>query len=150
MIKTIKKIGQRCSIIFFAVLLSACSYNGQATEKAEFIKLFELQEYKEGIILNEVFNNYEGAPYEGVALHEVLIDAQSNLSLPVEEWNCLPLSEDAAQFIESLSEFVSIPTIESGKYRMINRSKDFGKFTNVSLFIFDEEADKGYYIKFDM
>jgi hypothetical protein len=135
--------------IFFVGFLAACSFNNRINTKSEFVTLFELEEYKENISLKELYNNYEGAPYEGIALYEVSITAEDT-KLLFSEWDSVPFNEETEGFMKSISNYISIPDIKSGRYKMVNRNEEAKELMNVSLFVFDETANMGYYIKVDI
>ena len=60
--------------------------------------------------IEELFNNYEGFPYEGIALYKISLNKDALEEIM--EWDSLPYSKEADDFVTSVSTYVELPAIE--------------------------------------
>lgn len=66
-------------------------------------------------MLEELFNNYEGVPYEGIALYKLTVGEDVRQAFL--QWERFPLPEAAENFLESLSAYVELPSITDGYWK---------------------------------
>lgn len=82
-------------------LLGACTFNSTRGDvKMQFMRDFNLDIDKDNIKIEELFNNYEGVPYEGIALYKITLDNDAKQDFL--KWSILPLSESAELFLTSI------------------------------------------------
>ena len=60
-------------------------------------------------LIHIFFNNYEGVPYEGIALYKLTVGEDVRQAFL--QWERFPLPEAAEHFLESLSAYVELPSI---------------------------------------
>ena len=72
----------------------------QNDAKSQFIKDFDLNISKSDCEFEELFNNYEGFPYEGIALYKISLNKDALEEIM--EWDSLPYSKDADKEIAYL------------------------------------------------
>jgi hypothetical protein len=141
--------GLTCLVLALAAVLAACwSMRERVNEKAYFVDQFHLQTVSYEINMTELYNNYESFPYEGMALYQVTFTEDASDSFA--DW--APLDETADSFLESVSDYVALPTAANGTYKLIDRSGDCGDgevVTNASLCVYDAAANTAYYLKLD-
>ena len=129
-------------------LLGACAFNNVRKDaKTQFIGDFELDVDKDSLRFEELFNNYEGFPYEGIALYKITLDSEARKELS--KWNSFPISEDAELFLESVSNYVELPEIADGYWMFINRNPKSQKYTAVSMCVYDAVGEVAYLITMD-
>ena len=64
-------------LLIVTSLLGACAFNGARGDvKTQFIRDFELDVDKDSLKFEKLFNNYEGVPYEGIALYKITLDSE--------------------------------------------------------------------------
>ncbi len=135
-------------LLIVASLLGACAVNNVIGDaKTQFIGDFKLDADKDSLKFEELFNNYEGFPYEGIALYKINLD--SELRKEFLKWNSLPISENAELFLESVSAYVELPEITDGYWMLIDRNPGTQKYTNISMCIYDGMEEVAYLITMD-
>lgn len=131
------------------LMLGACAFNiTNGDGKMQFIKDFDLDIDKNNIKIEELFNNYEGFPYEGIAMYKITLDCDAKQDFL--KWSILPLSESAELFLTSISDYVKLPEIANGYWRLVDRNPGTQKYTNVSFCIYDTAEDVVYMITMDI
>ena len=95
----------------------------------------------------ELYNDYGGAPYEGIALYRLPVDEK--MAARMQEWESLPLSTAAKDFTLNVSLHVDFPRIEKGTWKYINRTSDSKELSNASLCVFDETDGSAYFLRLD-
>jgi len=63
-------------------------------------------------VLEELFNNYEGFPYEGIALYKLTVGEDVRQAFL--QWERIPFSEETEHFLESLSAYAELPSVADG------------------------------------
>ena len=101
----------------------------------------------QNIKIEELFNNYEGVPYEGIALYKITLDNDAKQDFL--KWSILPLSENAELFLTSISDYVELPEIADGYWMLVDRNPGTQKYTNVSFCIYDTAEEVAYMITMD-
>ncbi len=135
-------------LLIIASLLGACAFNGvRGDAKTQFVRDFELEVDKGSLEFEELFNNYAGFPYEGIALYKITLDSESQKELL--KWNSLPISEDVELFLASISDYVELPEMPDGYWMFVDRNPETQKYTNVSMCIYDTEEEVAYLITMD-
>ena len=109
---------------------------------------FGLNIDKKDCVLEELFNNYEGFPYEGMALYKLTVGEDVRQAFL--QWERFPLSEEAEHFLESLSAYVELPSIADGCWKMVDRNQGTSAYTNVSLCVYDEATGAAYLLTMDI
>lgn len=99
------------------------------------------------ILENDSRNNYEGVPYEGIALYKITLDNDAKQDFL--KWSILPLSESAELFLTSISDYVELPEIADGYWMLVDRNPGTQKYTNVSFCIYDTAEEVAYMITMD-
>lgn len=136
--------------MLFAItsLFGACAFNNMRGDaKTQFIGDFELDIDGNSLKFEELFNNYEGFPYEGIALYKITLDSESRKELL--KWSSLPISENAKEFLVSVSDYVELPEITDGYWMFVDRNPGTPKYTNVSMCIYDTVEEVAYLITMD-
>ena len=140
------------SILALSVVLSllgACAFNStRGDAKMQFMRDFNLDIDKDNIKIEELFNNYEGVPYEGIALYRITLD-DNDAKQDFLKWSILPLSESAELFLTSISDCVELPEIADGYWMLVDRNPGTQKHTNVSFCIYDTAEEVAYMITMD-
>ena len=113
----------------------------------QFMRDFNLDIDKDNIKIAELFNNYEGVPYEGIALYKITLDNDAKQDFL--KWSILPLSENAELFLTSISDYVELPEIADGYWMLVDRNPGTQKYTNVSFCIYDTAEEVAYMITMD-
>lgn len=103
---------------------------------------------KKDCVLEELFNNYEGFPYEGIALYKLTVGEDARQAFL--QWERLPFSEEAEYFLESLSTYVELPTFADGYWKMVDRNPGTSVYTNVSLCVYDGTTGIAYLLTMDI
>ena len=67
-------------LVCIGILLVSCGSKRLDNPKAQFIRDFGLHIDKKDCVLEELFNNYEGFPYEGIALYIPMVFGPRELS----------------------------------------------------------------------
>ena len=115
------------ALVCIGMLLVSCGSKRLDNPKAQFIRDFGLNIEKKDCVLEELFNNYEGVPYEGIALYKLTIgeDVRKSIANQPEDvrqaflqWERFPFSEKAECFLESLSAYAELPPIADGYWKM--------------------------------
>lgn len=99
-------------------------------------------------MLEELFNNYEGVPYEGIALYKLTVGEDVRQAFL--QWERFPLPEAAENFLESLSAYVELPSITDGYWKMVDRNPGMSAYTNVSLCVYDGATGAAYLLTMDI
>lgn len=110
-----KKLICVMALVCIGILLVSCGPNRLGDPKAQFIREFCLNIDKKDCVLEELFNNYEGFPYEGIALYKLTVGEDVRQAFL--QWERFPLSEEAECFLESLSAYVESPSIADGYWK---------------------------------
>jgi hypothetical protein len=146
--------GAACLALALLAVLAACwAMRDRVNEKAAFVSQFGLQTVSYEINMTELYNNYEGFPYEGMALYQVSFT--DDVSDSFADWDDLPMDGAAESFLECVSDYVALPSDASGTYKMIDRSGEAAQqdgtevVTNASLCVYDAAANTAYYLKVD-
>ena len=103
---------------------------------------------KKDCVLEELFNNYEGFPYEGIALYKLTVGEDARQAFL--QWERFPLPEAAENFLESLSAYVELPPIADGCWKMVDRNPGTSAYTNVSLCVYDGATGAAYLLTMDI
>lgn len=137
------------STLIFCIILTSCSaISREEVVRSQFVREFGLDISKHEVEFIRVRDNYEGFPYEGMALYKISFDNLDDLSL--DEWDPLPLSDEAKRFLVAISSEVKLPEVGEGYWKLIDRSPETLDFlTNASLCVFDTEKMICYYILLD-
>ena len=108
------------ALVCIGMLLVSCGSKRLDNPKAQFIRDFGLHIDKKDCVLEEFFNNYEGFPYEGIALYKLTVGEDVRQAFL--QWERFPLPEAAENFLESLSAYVELPPIADGYWKMVDRN----------------------------
>lgn len=119
----------------------------QNNVKSQFIKDFDLNISKKDCEFEELFNNYEGFPYEGIALYKISLNKDALEEIM--EWDSLPYSKEADDFVTSVSTYVELPAIEDGYWKLVDRNPGTEEYTNVSFCVYDADKEIAYLITMD-
>ncbi len=93
-------------IVFMVIMLGINAYKDtRGDASSQFKKDFGLDVDKGNIKTEELFDNYSGPPYEGVAMYRVTVDQKSDREF--RKWKRLPLSAKADRFLTSVSPYVN-------------------------------------------
>ena len=148
---TMKKLNSLVCVALLLLsvsLLGACTFNSTRGDvKMQFMRDFNLDIDKDNIKIEELFNNYEGVPYEGIALYKITLDNDAKQDFL--KWSILPLSESAELFLTSISDYVELPEIADGYWMLVDRNPGTQKYTNVSFCIYDTAEEVAYMITMD-
>lgn len=141
---------KRFLVILFLVLVMSglCSCYGLDPEvsiEVDFLTLFELREYDDYISLTKIHDNHGGLQNDGAGFYVVSIEKCS--SDMFEEWESLPF-DDIAEHLAYGGNFDGLPEIKNGRYKYIDRNPESNS-TNVSMFVYDEDNEIGYYLVLD-
>ena len=136
------------ALVCIGILLVSCGSNHLGDLKAQFIRDFGLNIDKKDCVLEELFNNYEGFPYEGIALYKLTVGEDVRQAFL--QWEGFPLPEAAENFLESLSAYVELPPIADGCWKMVDRNPGTSAYTNVSLCVYDRATDAPYLLTMDI
>lgn len=142
-----KKLICVMALVCIGILLVSCGPNRLGDPKAQFIREFCLNIDKKDCVLEELFNNYEGFPYEGIALYKLTVGEDVRQAFL--QWERFPFSEKAECFLESLSAYVEPPSIADGYWKMVDRNPGTSVYTNVSLCVYDEATGIEYLLIMD-
>lgn len=149
--KTLKRrhivntIGLSIIAAIVAILFCSCA-NGSDSQIGRIKDFFDSQRVPEYSI-EELFNSYAGAPYEGIAVYK-LVFAQSDYEA-FANWNDTPYSTEVIDFLESISDYYTIPNVNAGKWKLINYNEDGYISSSKAFFVIDFETDTAYYISLD-
>lgn len=143
-----KKLICVMALVCIGILLVSCGSNRPGDPKAQFIRDFGLHIDKKDCVLEELFNNYEGFPYEGIALYKLTVGEDVRQAFL--QWERFPFSEEAENFLESLSSYVELPSIADGYWKMVDRNPGTSAYTNVSLCVYDEATGAAYLLTMDI
>lgn len=141
---------KRCvaAALFIMILISVVGCGKkQNNAKSQFIKDFDLNISKKDCEFEELFNNYEGVPYEGIALYKISLDKEAVGEIM--EWDSLPYSKEADDFVTSVSTYVELPTIEDGYWKLVDRNPGTQEYTNISFCVYDADKEIAYLITMD-
>lgn len=103
------------ALVCIGMLMVSCGSKRLDNPKAQFIRDFGLHIDKKDCVLEELFNNYEGFPYEGIALYKLTVG--EDVRQVFLQWERIPFSEEAEHFLESLSAYVELPSIADGYWK---------------------------------
>ena len=142
-----KKLICVMTLVCIGILLVSCRSNRPGDPKAQFIRDFGLHIDKKDCVLEELFNNYEGFPYEGIALYKLTVGEDVRQAFL--QWERIPFSKEAEHFLESLSTYVELPSIADGYWKMVDRNPGTSAYTNVSLCVYDEATGIEYLLIMD-
>ena len=143
-----KKLLCVMALVCIGILLVSCGSNHLGDPKAQFIRDFGLNIDKKDCVLEELFNNYEGFPYEGIALYKLTVGEDARQAFL--QWERFPLSEEAEGFLESLSTYVELPSFADGCWKMVDQNPGTSAYTNVSLCVYDRATDAAYLLTMDI
>ena len=143
-----KKLICVMTLVCIGILLVSCGSNRPGDPKAQFIRDFGLHIDKKDCVLEELFNNYEGFPYEGIALYKLTIGEDVRQAFL--QWERFPFSEEAECFLESLSAYAELPSIADGYWKMVDRNPGTSAYTNVSLCVYDRATGAAYLLTMDI
>ena len=143
-----KKLLCVMALACIGILLVSCGSNRLGDPKAQFMRDFGLNIEKKDCVLEELFNNYEGVPYEGIALYKLTVGEDVRQAFL--QWERFPISEAAECFLESLSAYVELPLIADGYWKMVDRNPGTSAYTNVSLCVYDRATDAAYLLTMDI
>ena len=127
-------------IIFSLIGFVGCTQKDDT--KSQFIKDFDIDIEEKDIELKEVFNDYGGFPYEGMALYKITLDEDAAEEFA--KWESLPFSKKAGDFLTSVSTYIELPTIEDGYWKLVDRNPGTKMYTNVSFCVYDAENKIAY------
>ena len=133
-------------LILLLAAFTSCGKK-QNTIENQFLAEFELDVSSNDFTVEELYNSYEGIPYEGIAMYK--IDFGSVECEDIENWDLLPFPEEIQDFIISTSVYVDFPNIEEGYYKFINHNPNTKTIKNASLCVYDKENNMAYYLKTD-
>ena len=136
------------ALVCIGILLVSCGLNRPGDPKAQLIRDFGLNIDKKDCVLEELFNNYEGFPYEGIALYKLTVGEDVRQAFL--QWERFPISEEAEYFLESLSAYVELPSVADGYWKMVDRNPGTSAYTNVSLCVYDWATDAAYLLTMDI
>ena len=142
-----KKLICVMALVCIGMLLVSCGSNRLGDPKAQLMRDFGLHIDKKDCVLEELFNNYEGFPYEGIALYKLTVGEDVRQAFL--QWERFPFSEEAECFLESLSAYVELPSIADGYWKMVDRNPGTSVYTNVSLCVYDEATGIEYLLIMD-
>lgn len=143
-----KKLLCVMALVCIGILLVSCGSNHLGDPKAQFIRDFGLNIDKKDCVLEELFNNYEGFPYEGIALYKLTVGEDVRQAFL--QWERFPLPEAAENFLESLSAYVELPTFADGYWKMVDRNPGTSAYTNVSMCVYDGTTGIAYLLTMDI
>lgn len=143
-----KKLICVMALVCIGILLVSCRSNRPGDPKAQLMRDFRLNIDKKDCVLEELFNNYEGFPYEGIALYKLTVGEDVRQAFL--QWERFPISEEAENFLESLSAYVELPPIADGYWKMLDRNPGTSVYTNVSLCVYDRATDAAYLLTMDI
>lgn len=110
-----KKLICVMALVCIGILLVSCGSNRLDNPKAQFMRDFGLNIDKKDCVLEELFNNYEGVSYEGIALYKLTVGEDVRQAFL--QWERFPLPEAAENFLESLSAYAELPPITDGYWK---------------------------------
>lgn len=143
-----KKLICVMALVCTGILLVSCGSNRLGDPKAQLMRDFGLHIDKKDYVLEELFNNYEGFPYEGIALYKLTVGEDVRQAFL--QWERFPLPEAAENFLESLSAYVELPLIADGYWKMVDRTPGTSAYTNVSLCVYDRATGAAYLLTMDI
>ena len=136
------------ALVCIGILLVSCGLNRPGDPKAQLMRDFGLHIDKKDYVLEELFNNYEGFPYEGIALYKLTVGEDVRQAFL--QWERFPFSEEVENFLESLSAYVELPPIADGYWKMVDRNPGTSAYTNVSLCVYDRATGAAYLLTMDI
>ena len=128
-----------------AMLISCGTVGDNATANKRIADSFRVE--CEPNDIQVIYNDYEGAPYEGTALY--LVSLEENSDIDFGDWESSPFSEEVNDYLESIADYVQIPEMENYKWKMINRNTKSKMLTDVSLGVYDVNEKRLYVIESD-
>lgn len=102
-----KKLICVMALVCIGMLLVSCGSNRLGDPKAQLMRDFGLHIEKKDCVLEELFNNYEGFPYEGIALYKLTIGEDVRQAFL--QWERFPFSEEAECFWRAFPPMRSCP-----------------------------------------
>ena len=139
------------SILAFGILffLGGCIQTSFTTsQEAQFARMFDIQDIQDDLVFTEQYNDYGAFPYEGIALYTFSIDPEQASAW--ETWEPLPFSAETEDFLEGISDYVTLPALQYGIWRLIPRGPTDLPLHNASFCVIDLENGIGYYITKDL
>lgn len=143
-----KKLICVMALVCIGMLLVSCGSKRLGDPKVQLMRDFALNIDKKDCVLEELFNNYEGFPYEGIALYKLTVGEDVRQAFL--QWERFPLPEAAENFLESLSAYVELPLIADGYWKMVDRNPGTSAYTNVSLCVYDGATGAAYLLAMDI
>ena len=128
-------------------LLTSCSI---VDHKSDFIRDFALDIEEDQLAFETLYNDYgDGFFGEGFALYKITPAPEAEAIF--RSWPTLPLSQEAENFIDSLSSYIEFPSIAAGHYQFVNRTPSISDHVmNASLCVYDSEAGIAYLLLMDI
>lgn len=102
-----KKLICVMALVCIGMLLVSCGSNRLGDPKAQLMRDFALHIDKKDCVLEELFNNYEGFPYEGIALYKLTVGEDVRQAFL--QWERFPISEEAECFWRAFPPMWSCP-----------------------------------------
>lgn len=102
-----KKLICVMALVCIGILLVSCGSNRPGDPKAQLMRDFALHIDKKDCVLEELFNNYEGFPYEGIALYKLTVGEDVRQAFL--QWERFPFSEEAECFWRAFPPMWSCP-----------------------------------------
>ena len=134
--------------ILVTVLLVGCGHSANTSAmEVQFKEEFGLQEVQQHYDFREEYNSYSGVPYEGIAVYSFSVE--KNTEPAFDAWEHLPYQTKAADFLERISIYVTLPSIQDGVWKLIPRGKTEDELANASFCVIDTVNEIGYYIIVD-
>ena len=143
-----KKLICVMALVCTGILLVSCGSNRLGDPKAQLMRDFGLHIDKKDYVLEELFNNYEGFPYEGIALYKLTVGEDVRQAFL--QWERFPPPQVTKSFLERLSAYVELPLIADGYWKMVDRNPGTSAYTNVSLCVYDRATGAAYLLTMDI
>lgn len=142
-----KKLICVMALVCIGILLVSCGSNRPGDPKAQLMRDFALHIDKKDCVLEELFNNYEGFPYEGIALYKLTVGEDVRQAFL--QWERFPFSEEAECFGEPFRLCGAAP--DRGRLlEMVDRNPGTSAYTNVSLCVYDGATGAAYLLTMDI
>ncbi len=118
------------------------------TTEEEFLSTFELDGDADTLELEVIYDDYSEGLGDGTAMYKITVTDE--LKSQVEEWDELPLSDEANELVQSLHDYIILPKIKNGNWKMVDREPEAESLAEVSLAIYDADNAIIYFIKRDL
>ena len=137
--------------------------------ETRFIKLFELDTRKQNLSFECISDDHGGWMGEGLGVYKISVNEEAKDAFL--EWDSLPLSKEAQEFVRSCQSLVMIPLtaelaenaqkyeyslalpmMERARWRFIDRDPDHKSGStsgNCSFCVFDEDTNTAYLVILD-